>query len=59
MLLRFDELTAEHAEREGASSLGALRRGLRRHYPHMADDARTSFVRFHLQQPSNRVVCPS
>lgn len=49
--LRCDELTAEHAELEGASSLEALRAGLRHHYPHMADDAFISVVRFHLQEP--------
>ncbi|MGO4190507.1 ASCH domain-containing protein [Arthrobacter sp. YAF17] len=49
--LRFDELTPEHAELEGASSLEALRTGLRHHYPGLADDALISVVRFHLQEP--------
>jgi cytidine deaminase len=47
--LRFDELTPEHAELEGASSLEALRTGLRHHYAGLADDAFISVVRFHLQ----------
>jgi cytidine deaminase len=53
-MLRFDELTAEHAELEGASSLEALRTGLRHHYPHLVDDACISVVRFHLV-----AACPS
>ena len=53
-MLRFDELTSEHAELEGASSLEALRTGLRHHYPHLVDDACISVVRFHLV-----AACPS
>lgn len=49
--LRFDELTPEHAELEGASSLEALRTGLRHHYPRLADDSCMRFVRFHLEEP--------
>ncbi|HEX9229031.1 MAG TPA: ASCH domain-containing protein, partial [Arthrobacter sp.] len=54
--LRFDELTPEHAELEGASSLQALRTGLRHHYPRLADEALISFVRFHLEEPRSQVA---
>ncbi len=51
--VRFDALTPEHAELEGASSLEALLKGLRRHYPHIADTALVTVARFHLQGASS------
>lgn len=45
---RFDE-TAEHAELEGASSVDALRDGLRHRYPQISEDSLVSVVQFHLR----------
>lgn len=45
---RFDELTEEHARWENASSVNALKDGLRGHYPGIPDGAMVNVVRFHL-----------
>ncbi|GAA3076253.1 MULTISPECIES: ASCH domain-containing protein [Actinomycetes] len=45
---RFGELTADDVRRENASSLEALRTGLRTHYPHIVDDDVVDVVDFRL-----------
>lgn len=45
---RFDALTMEDVRRENASSVDALRDGLRGHYPDITHDAIVDVVRFHL-----------
>ncbi len=48
-----DELTLEDARLENASSVDALRDGLRGHYPGIADDALVDVVRFHLDHEAS------
>ena len=50
---RLDALTEEDALRENASSADALRDGLRRHYPAIADDAIVELVQFHLDRDAS------
>lgn len=47
---RLDLLGPEEVRQENASSVEALRAGLRGHYPGLADDAPVSVVRFHLPE---------
>lgn len=46
--VRRSELTEEHAQRDGFTSLAALHQALARHYPGLPDDAITDVVTFDL-----------